>query len=104
MESVASADEPHSRFTDLGDDATVCDARAIRNALVSTYHIANFETMYIHNEVITKVMLISCMYVCTYIHNINVINTYYHTGNHSNHTCNNNHNYTDDVSSCGLIS
>ena len=39
MESVASADEPHSHFTDLGDDVTICDAWAIRNALVNTYHI-----------------------------------------------------------------
>ena len=34
MESVISVDKLPSQFTDLDDDVTVCDAQAIRNALV----------------------------------------------------------------------
>ena len=34
MESVTSTDQPHSHFTDTDDDVTVCDVRAIQNALV----------------------------------------------------------------------
>ena len=35
IENVTSMDEPHLHFTDADDDVTVCNARAIRNALIS---------------------------------------------------------------------
>ena len=76
MESLASADEPHSHFTDLDEDVTVCDAWAIRNALVK--HLSHWDPQILKQFTQWsdhKGYVFSCVYVCTYVYYTDAINT-----------------------------